>query len=83
MEILLPHDLMFCSVQHIMEVITDPQALANHFVVPFEHPVQGKVLILAYPTHFSACTAGTRNAAPKLGEHTNAVLHELRYCEEI
>jgi crotonobetainyl-CoA:carnitine CoA-transferase CaiB-like acyl-CoA transferase len=82
MEIFLPHGLMFCPIQHIVEVIKDPQALANDFVVPFEHPVQGKTLIPAYPIHFSACTAGTRSAAPRLGEHTNAVLHEIGYSEE-
>lgn len=82
MEIFLPHGLMFCSVQSIEDVKTDPQALANNFIVPFEHPVQGKVQIPGYPIAFSECYAGTRSAAPRLGEHTNAILQELGYSKE-
>jgi crotonobetainyl-CoA:carnitine CoA-transferase CaiB-like acyl-CoA transferase len=82
MEIFLPHGLMFCAVQDILDVITDPQALANDFMVPFEHPVQGKIKIPAYPISFSASYAGTRNMAPLLGEHTDSVLNELGYSEQ-
>jgi crotonobetainyl-CoA:carnitine CoA-transferase CaiB-like acyl-CoA transferase len=55
---------MFCSVQRIPEVRDDPQALANDYVVPLDHPVQGTVTIPGYPVHFSAGKAGTRSPAP-------------------
>lgn len=77
MEIFQAHGLMFCSVQHIREVATDAQALANGYLAAFEHPVQGTVAIPGYPVHFSACNAGTRSAAPQLGEHTDEVLQQL------
>ena len=79
MEIFLSHGLLACSVQKIQEVPNDPQALANNFVVPFDHPLQGHIKIPGYPIHFSACTAGTTSAAPQLGEHTDRVLQELGY----
>jgi crotonobetainyl-CoA:carnitine CoA-transferase CaiB-like acyl-CoA transferase len=79
MEIFLPHGLMFCSVQTIEDVKTDPQALVNDFVVPFEHPLQGKVQIPGYPIKFSGCSAGTKSAAPQLGEHTDDILQGLGY----
>jgi crotonobetainyl-CoA:carnitine CoA-transferase CaiB-like acyl-CoA transferase len=81
MEIFLSHGLLACSVQQIHEVPDDPQALANNYVVPFDHPLQGKVKIPGYPVYFSACAAGTRSAAPQLGEHTDLVLQELGYTD--
>ncbi len=77
MEIFQARGLMFCSVQHIREVATDDQALENGYLAAFDHPVQGPVTIPGYPVHFSACTAGTRKAAPKLGEHTDEVLQRI------
>lgn len=77
MEIFQAHGLMFCSVQHIQEVATDAQALANGYLAAFDHPVQGPVTIPGYPVHFSACNAGTCNAAPQLGEHTDEVLQQM------
>jgi crotonobetainyl-CoA:carnitine CoA-transferase CaiB-like acyl-CoA transferase len=79
METFLPHGLMFCAVQNILDVVNDPQALANDFLVPFEHPVQGKIKIPGYPIKFSACAAGTKSAAPLLGEHTDSVLQAAGY----
>jgi len=81
MEIFLPHGLMFCAVQNILDVVTDPQALANDYLVPFEHPVQGDIQIPAYPIKFSGCTAETKRAAPQLGEHTDAVLEDAGYSK--
>ena len=72
---------MFCSVQQIQEVPDDPQALENGYLIPFTHPDQGEITIPGYPVQFSNCQAGTRSAAPKLGEHTDLVLQNLGYSE--
>jgi crotonobetainyl-CoA:carnitine CoA-transferase CaiB-like acyl-CoA transferase len=81
MDIFQAHGLMFCSVQQIQEVPDDPQALKNDYLTPFAHPVQGPITIPGYPVQFGKCQAGTRSAAPGLGEHTDSVLQELGYCE--
>ena len=74
--------LMFGPVQRIEDVLTDPQALSNGYVVDFEHPDLGKVKIPGYPVHFSACRAGTRTFAPALGEHTASVMKQLGYSDQ-
>jgi len=82
MEIFQAQGLMFCSVQRIQEVANDEQALENGYLTAFDHPVQGPVTIPGYPVHFSACNAGTWKAAPKLGEHTDEVLHQMGLSKE-
>jgi crotonobetainyl-CoA:carnitine CoA-transferase CaiB-like acyl-CoA transferase len=82
MEIFQAHGLMFCSVQQMGEVINDPQALANDYLMPFAHPVQGAVQIPGYPVQFSKCRAGTHSAAPTLGEHTDLVLQHLGFSDD-
>ncbi|MCP4575095.1 MAG: CoA transferase [Deltaproteobacteria bacterium] len=81
MAIFLERGLMFCSIQHAGEVKNDPQARANDYVMDFEDPSLGNIQIPGYPIHFSACTAGTRKLAPKLGEHTRTVLLENGYTQ--
>jgi crotonobetainyl-CoA:carnitine CoA-transferase CaiB-like acyl-CoA transferase len=82
MKIFLPHGLMFSPVNHIDEIQTDPQALANDYIVPFKHPVHGEWNVPGYPIHFSECKAGMRSSAPTQGEHTDEVLINMGYSEE-
>ncbi|MEW5722055.1 MAG: CoA transferase [Thermodesulfobacteriota bacterium] len=77
MRIFLAHRLMFSPIQKLPEIPRDPQVLANDYMVPFAHPRLGTMTIPGYPVHFSAQKAGTRRAAPRLGEHTGEVLREI------
>lgn len=79
--ILRAKGLMFGPVQRIEDVLTDPQASINGYVVDFEHRSLGKVKIPGYPVQFSASGAGTRASAPGLGEHTDAVMKSLGYSD--
>ena len=73
-----------CSsdLQNLDEVLVDPQAIANDYVVDFDHPTLGKVKIPGFPIHFSANAVGTHSPAPELGEHTKPVLTSMGYSEE-
>jgi len=68
---------MFAPVQRINEVLTDPQAVENDYVLDFDHPVFGKVKIPGFPVTFSANRVGIRSLSPKLGEHTDSVLQDV------
>jgi len=82
MEILSKAELIFCPIQKISDVKSDPQAIANNYVTPFKHRTLGDIQIPGYPVHFSACEAGTHADAPRLGEHTDEILVDLGYAPE-
>ncbi len=82
LRILRGHGLMFGPVQRISDVLQDPQALENDYVVDFTHPTLGEVQIPGYPVHFSSFRPKTRSAAPDLGAHTLAIMEEMGYTDE-
>ncbi|MFH1135755.1 MAG: CoA transferase [Pseudomonadota bacterium] len=82
MEIFLSRGMMFCSIQTMEEVSGDPQALANNYMVPFDHPRLGNIMIPGYPIDFGGQEAGTTAPAPVMGQHTDEVLKEIGYSDQ-
>ncbi len=82
MKILDEHGCIFTPVQNINEVVEDPQALANHYLVHVEHPAYGPVQTMGFPWSFSDTPARWSRKAPELGEHTEEVLLEAGYSRE-
>lgn len=82
MRIFIEAGLLFAPIHSLAEAIREPQAIANNYIVDFEHPQFGSVQIPGYPASFSANTAGTQRAAPDLGEHTDQVMKEIGLTEE-
>jgi len=70
-------DFICSEVNRPSELAEDPQVLANGYVMDFVHPERGKTRIPGYPAHFSKASAGTKSAAPRLGEHTEEILAEI------
>ncbi|PPQ36018.1 CaiB/BaiF CoA transferase family protein [Rhodopila globiformis] len=56
------------------EVFTDPQILARDMVVETNHPVTGPFRTMGVTVKLSATPGSVRQAAPRLGEHTQEVL---------
>jgi crotonobetainyl-CoA:carnitine CoA-transferase CaiB-like acyl-CoA transferase len=61
-------------VLHYDEVFTDPHILARDMVVKTEHPVTGTFHTMGVPVKLSDTPGSVRMPAPRLGEHTDAVL---------
>lgn len=59
----------------------DPQVAHNRTLVELEHPTAGTVEMLALPIDFGGTPAQYRRAAPRLGEHTDAILHEFGFSD--
>ena len=67
-----------CSrVNHLVDLLNDPQCLANEYIIDFEHPVWGKVRWPGYPIQFSETPGDPKKWAPQFGEHTEMVLVDI------
>jgi crotonobetainyl-CoA:carnitine CoA-transferase CaiB-like acyl-CoA transferase len=68
-------------VHSLAEALTHPQTLAQRMVVDLVHPEAGPTKVIGCPIHFSETPARVDRAAPRLGEHTRAVLRECGYAD--
>jgi len=73
------NDCIYGRIQSAVEVTVDPQALANDFFVEIEHPVAGRIKLVATPVKFRQNPASVRASAPEVGQHTEEILLELGY----
>lgn len=72
----------FGAQQKLSEVVRDPQARANDYFVPFDHPTYGRIEVLANPLNLSKTPSSIRLPAPEFGQHTEEVLLGLGYTWE-
>lgn len=75
--------LAYSPVNNYRDVLDDPQASANGYIVNFNHPAVGEMKLAGPPISFSATPARIKYAAPEHGQHTEEVLsEELGYSWE-
>ena len=72
----------FAPYQSFLEAVSDPQARANDFFVPVDHPSYGRIEVISSPVNLSETPASIRLPAPEFGQHTEEVLLELGYTWE-
>lgn len=68
-------------VLHYDEVFTDPQILARDMVVETRHPVTGPFRTMGVTVKLSETPGSVRGPAPRLGEHTDAILNARKAAE--
>lgn len=75
-ERLTKHECVFAIAQSPLEIIDDPQAVANSYVI--NEPGSRHVLVSS-PVQYNNGVVEATRAAPEPGEHTEEVLLELGY----
>ena len=73
------HDMICAPVAGYERSSTDPQALANDYLLTVDHPSNGPTQIVGFPWKFSETPAHAAPAAPELGQHTEEILLSLGY----
>jgi CoA:oxalate CoA-transferase len=69
-------------VQSPSEVVQDPQAYANNYMIKVDHPEWGPTKQVGFPWDFSETPASWRRPAPKLGEHAEEILSEVGFSQD-
>jgi crotonobetainyl-CoA:carnitine CoA-transferase CaiB-like acyl-CoA transferase len=70
-------DFIFTIVNSLNDLPTDPQMLANDYIVDFEHPTHGTTQYVGIPVRLSETPGSVRAPAPEHGQHTELILTDL------
>jgi len=77
LEIFAAEGLLFAPVRRFEDVLHDPQAEANDYIVDVNHPRLGALRVPGYPVTFGKDCPAPYRPAPSLGQHTDSVLASL------
>lgn len=69
-------DIICTPIQDLFDLRTDPQVLANRYMIEADHEVLGKVKVRGSPIEMSKTPAKIKVEAPELGQHTEEILTE-------
>jgi crotonobetainyl-CoA:carnitine CoA-transferase CaiB-like acyl-CoA transferase len=70
-------DFIFTPVNSVDELPSDPQVLANDYIVDVEHPKFGRMPVVGVPVGLSETPGKPGDSAPEFGQHTEEILTEL------
>lgn len=81
-ERLAAEDQRFAPVRSHREVVADPQAAANNYIVTVDHPEWGERQMVGCPISMSDTPTRWGTEVPELGQHTEEVLLEHGFTWE-
>jgi len=70
-------DIICAVVQDQYDLRSDPQVIANDYIMNYRHEVLGDVKILGLPFGLSKTPGKIRAEAPELGQHTEEILLDV------
>ena len=70
------------DVRDVPEALADPQILAREMIQSVEHATAGMLKVVGVPIKLSETPGSVRSAPPILGQHTDAILRELRMSDD-
>ena len=83
LEILEKHDVWCAQVYTYADLVDDPQVKYNQVIKEIKREDIGSFKVVDFPIKLSESKAKIRKAPPRLGEHTDEILSELGYDDEI
>lgn len=75
-------DVPYSVIATFDDVVADKQMAANGVFIEIDDPVLGRVRTVDTPLHIEGHPKVTRTPAPRLGEHTRAILAEIGLGEQ-
>ncbi|HEY5637623.1 MAG TPA: CoA transferase, partial [Burkholderiales bacterium] len=82
MELFIKADVPAMPMHSLDSLAADDHLQATGFFRVVEHPSEGRLRDMAYPSTWSTTQPGPTRHAPRLGEHSLEVLREIGYTEE-
>ncbi len=70
-------DFIYTIVNSISDLPSDPQVIANNYIVEHEIPEIGKTRVVGVPVILSKTPGEARGHAPEFGQHTEEILTEM------
>lgn len=80
MKAMLAVDIWCGEVKTHLEAEADPQVQHMGIISSYEHPVAGRVKVVAPAVKMSATPAEIRRPAPLIGQHSREILEEFGFC---
>jgi crotonobetainyl-CoA:carnitine CoA-transferase CaiB-like acyl-CoA transferase len=70
-------DIIVTQVKGLSDLASDPQVIANSYILEKTHEVLGPVKVVGVPITLSETPGEVNPEAPEFGQHTEEVLMEL------
>ena len=70
-------DIISAPVHGFSDLVSDPQVIANDYILDYNHEDFGPIKVVGVPVTLSETPGSVIAEAPKFGQHTEEVLMEL------